>query len=225
MGLEAGLPRPLTQPALPALAAAPKGQAEQPLQQLLAHLMGTGDGDAETQAAARTALGRAALAGLARETDSALARIRLTQMATRGLLSEEGNAPQTHHASHRPPMDLVVDLPLALGNQTAVLQMQVGRDRNPDGSEEGEEGAWRLRFAVDTVETGPVEASVSLRGQGTFISLWLDRAETYQSLSEDRALLEAALADAGLDLQELRLLRGLPVASQRRAGAQVDTRG
>lgn len=157
------------------------------------------------------------LQSLLQETDAALARMRLTQLTNAGLAGDDG--PQAAAAK---PMDTVLELPLALGQDTAVMQMQIGRDGGGNSADEDEEPAWRLRFALDLTATGPLEAAVSLRGGGTYISLWVDRKETLDLLSGLQETMEAAFADAGLDLQELRFIRGLPPKTAAKYGALIN---
>ncbi|WP_415717492.1 flagellar hook-length control protein FliK [Roseibium sp.] len=156
------------------------------------------------------------LQALLKDTDSALARIRLTQLVNTGASSDDAS-----RVSSR-PMDLVLELPLSLGQETAVMQMQIGRDGGGAGDEDESEEAWRLRFALDLTATGPLEAAVSLRGGGTYVSLWVDRKETFDDLNAVRETMEAAFADAGLDLQELRLVRGLPPKTAAKYGTMVN---
>lgn len=200
-GVEPSAHKPLTQPPLPSLSALPRPQRS----------VGSENGGAEG-GAPRLA------ARLLGEIDSALARIRLTQLANLGLTGEDSKAPGSR------PMDVVVELPITAGQDTAILQMQVGRDRDGTARETEDGAAWRLRFALDLSSTGPLEAAVSLRGGQTFVSLWIERADTFNALAESRQTLEAAFADAGLDLQELRLLRGRPHQGETRSGTRVDRR-
>ncbi|GAB4516465.1 MAG: hypothetical protein Tsb0019_15860 [Roseibium sp.] len=190
--------RPAGQPPVPSRHGSPQGQAPQ------------GAGGYWTGAAPQN------LQSLLKETDKSLARLRITQLTNTGLAQDSG--PQT--ASR--PMDLVVELPLALGQETAVLQMQIGQDGAGKGEDVDGEPGWRLRFALDLTATGPLEAAVSLRGGGTYASLWIDRRETFDSLSAVRETMEASFADAGLDLRELRLIRGLPPRTAAHYGAKID---
>ncbi len=198
LGAEAQVTRPAGQPAVPSRHVAPRGQAQQG-----ASGYWTGSAPQNLQA-------------LLQEVDSTLARMRLTQLVNSGLAGDD--RPQTAGR----PMDLVLELPLALGQETAVMQMQIGRDGGGKGDEDDAEPAWRLRFALDLTATGPLEAAISLRGGGTYTSLWVDRRETFDKLNALRDTMEAAFADAGLDLQELRLIRGLPPATAARYGALID---
>lgn len=198
-GAEAKPLKPAHQPSIPSKAEAPQGQAQQGAQGMWA-------GASQKN-----------LQSLLEETDAALARVRITQLVNSGMAGDDGR-----QATASRPMDMVVELPLALGQETAVLQMQIGRDGGGNQAEEDGEAGWRLRFALDLTATGPVEAAISLRGGGTYVSLWVDRKETLQLLSEARDMMEAAFADAGLDLQELRFVRGLPPKTAAGYGATVD---
>ncbi|MBS8259896.1 flagellar hook-length control protein FliK [Roseibium polysiphoniae] len=206
LGVKSLPAKPLTQPPLPSVRNMPAGQAQNA-------------SAASTDALEEGEDPKILLTRLMRETDSAMSRIRLTQMVSRGL---GGDEPTTQQASQARPMDVVMDLPLAVGQETAVLQMQIGRDPEHDSGEDGEDKAWRLRFGLDLTATGPLEAAVSLRGGGTFVSLWVEREDTHRNLGAQHETIEAAFADAGLDLQELRLIRGLPIRAKSAAGARVD---
>ncbi|WP_346914268.1 flagellar hook-length control protein FliK [uncultured Roseibium sp.] len=198
LGAQAAPGRPFTQPAAPSLRRSPQGDRPAGISPDVS------DGDEKS-----------VLNRLMRDTDAALSRIRMSQMVSRGLGGDE----QVHHGR---AMDMTMDLPIAVNGQTAIVQMQVGRD--PEGAQgEDEDGpGWRLRFALDLTETGPMEAAVSLRGGGTYVSLWVDRGETLERLKADKETLEASFAHAGIDLKELRFLRGLPQRTEARFGAVVD---
>lgn len=198
LGAQAVPGRPFTQPAAPSLRRSPQGDKPSSISPDVS------DGDEKS-----------VLNRLMRDTDAALSRIRMSQMVSRGLGGDE-------HAHHGRAMDMTMDLPIAVNGQTAILQMQVGRD--PEGTQGDEEDGpgWRLRFALDLTETGPMEAAVSLRGGGTYVSLWVDRGETLERLKADKDTLEASFAHAGIDLKELRFLRGLPQRTEARFGAVVD---
>jgi len=201
MGVDPSSHKPLTQPPVPSTVSLPKGQRG-----ALSSIASADVDEAEM------------LSRLMKDTDSALARLRLSQLASRGLMSDEGAQVTAK------PMDVVLEVPITLGQENGVLQMQIGRDRDHAAEEDETDGGWRLRFGLDLASTGAVEAAVSLRGGSTFVSLWIDRAETYTQLSDQRETVQAAFADAGLDLRELRLLRGLPQKTRAGYGPQVDRR-
>lgn len=197
MGIDPAPQKPLTQPPVPSLVGGPRGQRPS--------LPNSGpDGDEIQQ-----------LSKLLSDTDAALSRIRLTQMVSRGMTEEV-------QAQAGRAMDVVVELPLNLGQENSVLQMQVGRDPDHTGEDENGEPGWRLRFALDLTATGPMEAAVSLRGGGTYVSLWMERGETFKAMAAEREAMEATFAHAGLDLKELRFLRGLPKKADARYGVKLD---
>ncbi|MTH95784.1 flagellar hook-length control protein FliK [Roseibium sp. RKSG952] len=205
LGAQAKAVRPATQTPPPSLTAGPRAQkpaADRPL---------NSSGSTRPHPPEQQTL-----TGLLRDVDAALARIRLTQLANLGLPVDE---PQ---AAAGKPMDLVVELPIQAGAETAVLQMQIGRDRERSGAENPEDLPWRLRFALDLSTTGPMEAAISLKVQAVSASLWLERLETYLAFQDQQAALEAAFAGTGLDLQELRFIRGLPKQAGIPSGAYVD---
>jgi len=197
MGIDPAPQKPLTQPPIPSLVGVPRGQRPS--------LPSSGPGGDEIQQ----------LSKLLSDTDAALSRIRLTQMVSRGMTEEV-------QAQAGRAMDVVVELPLNLGQENSVLQMQVGRDPDHTGEDENSEPGWRLRFALDLTATGPMEAAVSLRGGGTYVSLWMERGETFKAMSGEREAMEATFAHAGLDLKELRFLRGLPKKADARYGVKLD---
>lgn len=199
LGASARPLKPLTQPPIPGLKRSPQG--ERP---------------ASARSHAANGDEKMMLNRLLQDTDAALSRVRLGQMVSRGLGGDEKIASQGR------AMDATLDLPLAIGQETAVMQMQIGRDPEGQNGEENEGAGWRLRFALDLTATGPMEAAISLRGGGTYVSLWVDRPETLAAFSENRETLEASFVDAGLDLRELRFLRGLPRRTEARFGAMVD---
>ncbi|GAA0783803.1 hypothetical protein GCM10009077_34040 [Roseibium denhamense] len=199
LGADSQVTRPARQPSVPTRKGGPEGQAPQ-------RAGGFWSGAAPQN-----------LQALMKETDAALARMRLTQLVNAGLAGDDG--PQA--ASAR-AMDTVVELPIAFGQETGVLQMQIGRD-GANKEEDGEaDSAWRLRFAMDLTATGPIEAAVTLRGGGTYVSLWVDRKETLDTLKGLLDTMEAAFADAGLDLQELRFMRGLPPKTAAKYGSLIN---
>ncbi|MEP3049593.1 MAG: flagellar hook-length control protein FliK [Roseibium sp.] len=198
-GAEAQIVKPAQQPAVPSKKGSPQGQAQQAAS-------GTGGGSTPQ-----------VLQSLLQSTDATLARMRLTQLVNSGLVGDDG--PQTTASK---PMDIVLELPLAFGQETAVMQMQVGRDGGGVDDKEDGEPAWRLRFALDLTATGPLEAAISLRGSGTYVSLWVDRKDTLETLKGLRETMEASFAHAGLDLQELRFIRGLPPRTAAKYGSLID---
>lgn len=160
--------------------------------------------------------GEEAAAILAAKTEAALARLRLASLASRGLLADREGAGETAL------FDRVLDLPLVVGGQTAVISLQIGRDDTPGHDGEGAHPAWRLRFALDTEATGAVEALVGLDGPRLFASLWAAREDIAADLRERLPRLAATLAEQGLEVVDLKVTSGLPDDPPAPSGQFVD---
>lgn len=195
--------RQATPPPLPAISRHPRG--EKPAR---------ASGELISALLARD--GEEAAAILAAKTEAALARLRLASLASRGLLADgEG-------AGEAALFDRVLDLPLVVGGQTAVISLQIGRDDTPGHEGEGAHPAWRLRFALDTEATGAVEALVGLDGPRLFASLWAARPDIAADLNERLSRLAATLAEQGLEVVELKVTGGLPDDPPAPSGQFVD---
>ena len=129
-------------------------------------------------------------------TEAALSRLRLHQHAS---LPE----PAARHEAQ-----WSMDLPVVMGGQQSLLHLHIHRDRDAD-PERPEDRGWQVRFAINLSDIGEIGAQISLRGSGTGVLLWAERAEI------------AALLDAGIDAlrQDIESLGLVPGALVVRAGA------
>lgn len=158
---------------------------------------------------------RAAGLSLLAETDGALARQTLLQIAS--LPDVVAAQPQ----SDAPPR-LTMDIPLATPLGTAIIQLQVEHDEQRKDGEANREKTWRINLAIDIEPLGPVRASVSQAGGLTHVALLAERRESAQALRDDLPMLEASLAEAALDVGDLQCRTGKPQASSAPAGLFVD---
>lgn len=147
--------------------------------------------DAAPRDAARTLL---------HQTDGALSRLKLTQLASQpaeAALRAAASAP-----------DFMVELPMVLGAELGLMQLKVQRD-GKGRAKPGERG-WRVRFAVSFSAIGEVGAQVALLGRTTNVTVWADRETTAAALEEMLPELGPALAARGLTVGAVRLRRGVP---------------
>ena len=148
---------------------------------------------------------------LLHQTDSALSRLKLTQMASQPADARPGAPPM---------LDLTVEIPMMMGQELALAQLQVQRDGKSKGK--ASERGWRLRFAVNFSVVGEVGAQVSLLGASTSVVLWAAEEETAAVLEEMLPDLGTALAARGLEVGSVRLRRGVPKESAPPSGRLMD---
>lgn len=159
----------------------------------------------EPRDAARTLLG---------QTDAALSRLKLLQLASQ---------PQETRPGVPVLPDLHIEIPMVLGHETAMAQLRIQKD-GKGGGKPSERG-WRLRFAVSFPQIGEVGAQVSLIGRTTSIALWAEEPQTAAALEEMLPDLTPALAARGLTVGSVRLRRGAPPDDSPAAtGRLVDSR-
>ncbi|MEI2388075.1 flagellar hook-length control protein FliK [Breoghania sp. JC706] len=195
LGEEASLPqapRAGTPPPPPRAGAQPQGQ--QPAQANL-------DEGATPKQAARALLS---------DTEAALSRIRLSQFASHGGSSTSGSDAATL-ARGAPAAHWTFEIPLMVGTGTAMAQFQISRDEEGAGSRDQPEAAgWRLHFAIDLQETGPVESLVALGAGGTSVTVWAERPEVATALRGNADELAGVLELAGIDVASVRIRQGRP---------------
>lgn len=151
---------------------------------------------------------------LLERTDSALARMRLHQHAS---LPDGQKAGESQWS---------LDLPVLIGQQQAVLQMQI---QHEGGGSEGkaEDRGWQVQFAINLPALGEVGAQISLRGQMTGILLWAENRETAHQFSETLGELRTALEAAGMRPGAVVVRNGPPAEDPARAQSHhaVDATG
>jgi hypothetical protein len=144
---------------------------------------------------------------LARETDQAVERLKLHQIAS---LPDQRIPP----SDQQRPQQLNFELPVALAQHTALAGFRIERDK-PRTSKNGQAiDCWGVRFAIDADVLGPVHAYVRLAGQTISVSLWAEQADTHKALVDAIPMLEAALSQNALDIGELVVFSGKPAEAK-----------
>jgi hypothetical protein len=145
------------------------------------------------------------------QADAAFSRIKLLQAAS---------LPDTAAAARNDPQPVRLELPLLIGHELAMVQMQIGRDGSRrDG---GRKRGWLVRFAMTVSGTGEVGAEIGLFGGTVNVALWAAEPETASRLKAMLPNLALALEAAGLAPGTVRLRRGAPIAQAPRQGQVVD---
>ncbi len=150
------------------------------------------------------------------ETDTALARINLHQIAS---LPDERAAAR----GDLPDARWSCEIPVNVDGRTAMFGFAVERDGR-HGAQERDKKKWRVRAAVDLGDTGAVEADVRLRGEAVSANLFAEQAETARLLEAALPLLRAGLTAAGFDVEALSVRVGKSVAQPGPPGHFVDRR-
>ena len=156
--------------------------------------------------------GDAAGLKLLSETDAALARTTLLQLASLPE-SSQGNTAQR----------LLVDIPIATPQGHAVIQLQIEPDaqrRNAQGEEKAP--SWRINLAIDLEPLGPVRACVTQIEGRIHVNLFAERETAARALREDLPALQTQLSQAALEPGDLNCRSGTPQREPAAPGLFVD---
>ena len=152
------------------------------------------------------------------QTDAALSRLRVAQVAAFPDRAEPGAAVSTDQNG-----SLHVALPIANGDRPGFLHMQIDPDGGGD-ADAGGSGGWRVRFSLDVEPAGPAQAVLGFKAGEVSVSLWAERGETAAVLAAHEPLLRDMLKQAGLEAGMLSIRRGKPAAQIWRNARLLDRR-
>lgn len=147
---------------------------------------------------------------LAQETDSALARLELLQIAS--LPQDEVD----------PVARWMFEAPVMTPQGQAVAQFEISRDPRGRTAAGEEAPIWRARFGLDIEPLGPVSAHVSLSNGQVAVTLWAERGAGEVLLREHAPALVRALAGPNLHA-EVSVYPGKPAAATAVAGQLLNT--
>lgn len=133
------------------------------------------------------------------QTDAAIARHVLLQIASLPASQQPSHPPDDH------TQRLVFDIPLAMPNGTAVMQLQIEREM-PRERGQPQTPVWSVRFAVDVEPLGAVRVRVSQAGDKTSVTMVADRPASAAALQQHLSLLEIGLTRAHLQPGDLHCL-------------------
>ncbi|MGL4287574.1 MAG: flagellar hook-length control protein FliK [Phreatobacter sp.] len=140
------------------------------------------------------------------QTEAALARITLLQAASLPEAREIGRPDA--------PLQTTVEVPLRIGNETAMMQFQIVRERYQEESKAGP-GApgsanWTMRFSMEAEPLGPIHAAVRWRDGHVRVQLWAEREGIAARLDQARANLSDALEASAFTIDQLSIVAGKP---------------
>ncbi len=129
---------------------------------------------------------------LAMQTDGLLARINTVQLAN-------------SEAAHTAPTWLL-ELPLRREAQAETLRFRFERNSQPESAEQ----SWTIEAALDLGASGALHARISLYGKRIGVQLRAEPAQLVADLAGQTPLLSAMLRDAGLEVDRVTCLHGMP---------------
>lgn len=148
---------------------------------------------------------QAALQHLLEDTDGALARQTLLQIAS--LPGPAGDPSASKIDSSIPRWNF--EIPFATPQGTAMAQFEISRD---GGGREANaaKATWRARFSLNVEPAGPVHAQVALNGDRTSVRMWAERPATAAQLRAGVSQLTQALSRAELKPGDIVIRDGAP---------------
>lgn len=154
---------------------------------------------------------------LLQRTEAALTQTRLLDVASQ--LQRADQAPA--HISNTTQGHWNFDLPLSTPLGQSLVRFEI--DRQARKSSRGRnETVWRARLSLDIEPLGPIHAQIALLGtEKTWVSLWAERPETAQLLSEGQSVLRQSLGADALDA-EIVFHGGAPPAQPDGTGGMWD---
>ena len=131
------------------------------------------------------------------QTDAALSRLRLHQMAS---------LPDRMDGAAGAKQDIHLEVPITLGQQAGVLSLVITRDEDGN-SPDKQKDSWRVQFAINASVIGEVGAEVGLLAGRTNVVLSAVDADAVTALNDGLGELTEALEAVGLTPGILRVRR------------------
>lgn len=154
---------------------------------------------------------------LSKQAEGALSRVRVLQFASMPV------ALTGTQETQRPAQIWHLDIPLLINGQGSVIPLQIERDAEKKEAAAAAVQRWRVRFALDLGELGPVHALLVLGSGLVDVTLWAERNETYDMFKASARELHYALMNEDLEVAEIEFRTGSPRKAAARAGSNLDT--
>lgn len=132
---------------------------------------------------------------LARQTDGALSRLTTLQV--------------TNTTQDAPAQAILLELPVRHGDRAGVLRLRIEHERSRKYAMTHD--SWTVEAAIDLGAVGALHARVSLSGHRIGVQLRAESAAVVETLSSRSPELESMLREAGLEVDRIVCLHGMPV--------------
>lgn len=138
---------------------------------------------------------------LSRQTDGAIARLTTTQI--------------TNTSPDPSVQTMLVELPVRHEDRASMLRLRIERDGSHQHAGHGD--SWSVEAAVELGQVGALHAKVTLTGHRIGVQLRAESPAIVDALSARAGELEAILREAGLEIDRIVCLHGMPAGD---AGAR-----
>lgn len=115
----------------------------------------------------------------------------------------------------------MLELPIRGDRGYDVLQLRIEREASQMG--EGGVDSWTLGFAIDLPLMGPIQGDIHLRGSRTSVRLWGQFEPSVVALEAQAPSLRSTIEKAGLQLEHLSIVKGLPQVKSERSAVFLET--
>jgi hypothetical protein len=132
---------------------------------------------------------------LSRQTDGAIARLTTTQI--------------TNTAPDPALQSMLIELPVRHEDRASMLRLRVEHDESR--KRQGGADSWSVEAAMDLGPVGALHAKVTLTGHRIGVQLRAESPAMVNALSARAGELEAILREAGLEIDRVVCLHGMPV--------------
>jgi len=132
---------------------------------------------------------------LSRQTDGAIARLTTTQI--------------TNAAPDPAVQSMLVELPMRHEDRASMLRLRIEHDESR--KRQGGGDSWSVEAAMDLGQVGALHAKVTLTGHRIGVQLRAESPAIVNALSARAGELESILRDAGLEIDRIVCLHGMPV--------------
>ena len=158
---------------------------------------------------------------LVKQTDSALARVTLGQIASLPDAPGQDPAPATPQAPHQGSW--LFEVPVVVGGKTSIAQFEIDSEQEGATTADPAERNWKVRFSLDIAPVGPVHARLTLANHRLSLGVWTERPDAAAAMAREAATLRQSLGDLAVSIDEIHLYSGKPPAGPpARAGGFID---
>jgi len=128
---------------------------------------------------------------LLQQTEAALARVQLSQLAS---LPREGE---------RGLVEWLFDIPVRRADDIDFWSARMLREKDDQSSEADDDAGWSVQLAFDLPGLGPMQAQIQLQGERVSTHFWASNTDTLPLLRENLHELRSSFNEVGLEVGDI----------------------